>query len=378
MHNNTDLKHKLDVTTSARKTSKPVRQSTAARSWPQRAEGMAKSIPLEYVIAGPADDEDFAQAEYLAELLMVSLPSVKVTLMPILPEAWPDFVGQKAAFLGCKQRAPLAWTSSGKVIGGLPEWSGEVETKYSLRVRGIDFSVWPKVAKENLAAAKKAASGVVDPPIGAPTGSAGETGATRGEAVAEELITGNSRYLEERSGGSGSTATRALGALAEPAAVVVCLTPLAAPAHVLLGCAEAALAVVPCTRAGLEDLAIGNAEHACIAQKCKALVLLAGPTAELGMYVGAARDARDARDAPLATPHAAVLQKMLPALSRTMQVAPPRCTANEVAQLCLEEYVRGCGEELLSLSPVLAELARRKELHVERLVVGEDGAVSIV
>ena len=160
--------------------------------------------------------------------------------------------------------------------------------------------------------------------------------------------------------------------------MVLCLTALPAAAHVLLGCGEANIVVVPCTRAGLEELAVGNAEHACIMRKCKALVLLAGATAELSTYVQAARDARDARDAPLAAPQAAALEKMLPALSRTLQVAPPRCTAGEVAEMCLEEYVRDTGDELLLLSPVLAELSRRKELHIERLVVGLGGAVSIV
>ena len=42
-------------------------------------------MSLEYNIAGPADDEDYAQAEYLAEMLMVSLPSINCNLLPILP-----------------------------------------------------------------------------------------------------------------------------------------------------------------------------------------------------------------------------------------------------------------------------------------------------
>ena len=70
---------------------------------------------LSYTIAGPADDEDYAQAEYLAEMLMVSLPSIHCTLKPIMPIDWNDFVKKQASFLGCKQRAPLIWTNSGAV-----------------------------------------------------------------------------------------------------------------------------------------------------------------------------------------------------------------------------------------------------------------------
>ena len=266
--------------------------------------------PLEYNVAGPADDEDFAQAEYLAEMLMVALPSIKCTLYPIMPDDWTAFVSEKAGFLGCKQRAPLVWMSSGAVVGGLPEFAAEVDKKYGLRITGIDYDTWTKVAKENHAAAIKAEKNLPEPRIGGP--GAGP-GAARGEAVAEELVIGNARYLE---GADASSSTNALGPLAEPAAAVLCLTPLPQPAHVLLGCAESAVYVVPCTPAGIEELAVGNAEHAAIALKAKALLLLASPTAELATYVSAAKAAAAGMDMPLAPSKAAALHQMLPALSR--------------------------------------------------------------
>ena len=138
---------------------------------------------LQYFVAGPADDEDYAQAEYLAELLMVSLPSIKCNLFPILPDDWNEYVTQKCSFLGCKQRAPLIWMSSGKVVGGLPEFAAECEKKYQVVIKGVDFSTWSRVAAENLAAAQKAAAGTVE----APVGSVG-SGAERGLAIAEELL----------------------------------------------------------------------------------------------------------------------------------------------------------------------------------------------
>lgn len=93
---------------------------------------------MEYHIAGPADDEDYAQAEYLAEMLMVSLPSISCKLHPVLPDDWPDYVRERAGFLGCKQRAPLVWMSSGVVVGGLSEFTAECDSKYGLSVRGVE------------------------------------------------------------------------------------------------------------------------------------------------------------------------------------------------------------------------------------------------
>ena len=111
------------------------------------------------------------------------------------------------------------------------------------------YSTWNKVAQENNAAALRKASGAKELPIG--DAAAKGPGATRGESVSEELIAGNARYLEAKRGMPPSTAMRAIGPLATPAATVVCLTPLPEPAHVLLGCAEEALFVVPCTPAGI-------------------------------------------------------------------------------------------------------------------------------
>lgn len=92
----------------------------------------------EYNIAGPADDEDYAQAEYLAELLMVSLPTVRCNLIPVLPDDWGAFVAQKCGYLGCKERAPLIWLNSGAVVGGLPEFTSECDKKYGVSIKGID------------------------------------------------------------------------------------------------------------------------------------------------------------------------------------------------------------------------------------------------
>ena len=93
---------------------------------------------LEYNIAGPADDEDYAQAEYLAEMLMVSLPTITCNLVPVMPDDWGAFAAQKCAFLGCRERAPLIWLNSGAVVGGLKEFSKECAEKYGVEIKGVD------------------------------------------------------------------------------------------------------------------------------------------------------------------------------------------------------------------------------------------------
>ena len=109
-----------------------------------------------YHISGPADDEDYAQAEHLGEMLMLSLKGVQCVMHTILPEEWSDFSKEQCAQLGCKQRSPLVWLASGVVVGGLPEFKAEVEKKYGLSTNHVEYTVWPKVANENLAAARAA------------------------------------------------------------------------------------------------------------------------------------------------------------------------------------------------------------------------------
>ena len=121
-----------------------------------------------YHISGPADDEDYAQAEHLGEMLMLSLKGVQCVMHTILPEEWSDFSKEQCAQLGCKQRSPLVWLASGVVVGGLPEFKAEVEKKYGLSTNHVEYTVWPKVANENLAAARAAVLNRPPPPARRP------------------------------------------------------------------------------------------------------------------------------------------------------------------------------------------------------------------
>jgi len=323
---------------------------------------------ITYHISGPADDEDYAQAEHLGEMLMLSLKGVQCVMHTILPEEWSDFSKQQCAQLGCKQRSPLVWLASGVVVGGLPEFKAEVEKKYGLSTNHVAYTVWPKVANENLAAARAAVLSRSPPPAGS-SGS----GAQRGADVAEALLIGNERYL----GISDSSLPRAaLGPSA--VATVLALTPLPKAAAVLLDCDEAALFIVPCTPVGLEPLALGNVEHGVMSLGTRALLIVGTATAQLPRLVEAARAALVHKDAPLGRQDAAVYEGMAPALLRTLAVAPARSSSEELERLCLEEWVRESADGLLRSSAVLAEMHARGGLHIERLVCDEHGALTII
>lgn len=332
-------------------------------------------------------------------------------VIPILPDNWHDYVSEKCGFLGCKKRAPLVWMTSGIVVGGLPEWAAECEKKYGIRIAGVEvrahsvafnpmrmslpfnarhlshlppwvahlpqFSTWPKVASENLAAAMKKATNVRDSVVG----TVEETGAEKGLAISEELQNGNLRYLASAGAESGAAAASVLprrSGLLEPAATVLVLTPLPASAHALLDCPEESLFVVPCTPVGIEELVLGNAEFGCIAHKTRCVVLLGAVSPDLATYVQAAKDAKLARDSPLTEGQRAVFERMLPSLSRVLEVAPPRCSSAEVERLCLEEWIRESSDELLRSSAVLAELCGRQQIHIERGVCGADGGITFL
>ena len=60
---------------------------------------MAAPAPI-YYIAGPADDEDFAKAEHLAEMLMSALPGQTCRIIPVLPENWEQYQEKLCSKLG--------------------------------------------------------------------------------------------------------------------------------------------------------------------------------------------------------------------------------------------------------------------------------------
>ena len=324
-------------------------------------------MPVIYHVAGPADDEDYAQAEYLAETLMSSLKGVECILHPVMPDEWTAFVSEKAAFLGCKQRAPLVWMSTGVVVGGLPEWAAECDKKYGISAKHISFETWTRIAAENASASKTAPKAA---PIGASSG-----GLERAVAVSAVLLEGNSRYIEGASSGSPSGSERLAAGVV---ATVLALTPLPAAPHILLDCPASSLFVVPCTPTGVELLAVGNIEHGIMSLGTTALIVLAAPTEELPLYVQAARDAVQAKDAPLPTAQLAVLGHMMPALARTFAVAPPQLKPAELERLCLEEWARESADEMLRQSAVLQTMKARGGIHVERWVCDADGAISVV
>ena len=129
----------------------PIHTENAVFVFSRCVAALISEMSLEYNIAGPADDEDYAQAEYLAEMLMVSLPSIKCNLIRscrqlerlCLREVWLLAASSPTDMDDQRDRGEgyLIGTPSAK--------------KYGLRVTGVEFSAWPKVAAENHAAKKK-------------------------------------------------------------------------------------------------------------------------------------------------------------------------------------------------------------------------------
>ena len=148
-------------------------------------------------------------------------------------------------------------------------------------------------------------------------------GAERGLAVSELLLEGNVRYV----GGSlPSSLELAEGVMA----TVLTLAPLPAEAHVLLGCAASSIFVVQSIPSGVEMLAVGNVEHGVMSLGTAGVIVLAAATEDLPLFVQAARDQLQAKDCPLPIAQLTVLERMMPALARTLAVASPRLKPAEV------------------------------------------------
>ena len=186
-----------------------VNGADAATGSADAATALAVKNEPSYIVAGPADDEDFARAEHLAELLMSSLPGLRCRVIPVLPEQWPEYCMKLTARLGCSARCPIVWAGTGKSLGGsitlglepwtcldpsasprpalrasllrsLPasiptvavtEFETTCDTKYGVRIPQVEPGTWAKIAQENLAALRLKLSGAL--PSLEPTGSGG-------------------------------------------------------------------------------------------------------------------------------------------------------------------------------------------------------------
>ena len=102
---------------------------------------MAPPAPL-YYVAGSAEDEDFAKAEHLAEMLMSALPGIKCRIIPVLPEQWDQYLEKLCSKLGCPGRMPMIWTGSGKAVGGIFDFQQMVEIKYDIK---LDPTIQPRL-----------------------------------------------------------------------------------------------------------------------------------------------------------------------------------------------------------------------------------------
>lgn len=221
---------------------------------------VVEKAAVTYFVAGKANDDAFAKAEHLAEVLMSSLPSATCHILPTLPDAWPALSKSTCARLGCKEVHPLVWTGNGQLVGSLAEFERECSEKYNLKVDSqIRPSQWSKIAKENAAHAATLASGATGEPL--------PEGENRGLLVSELLLDGHRRFL-----GTDPPAAPPPSDTVDATVVLVTPLPSGLTCEKLLDTPSANLFVVPCTHPTLDQVAVGNIEHA-------AMVL--GATAEV-------------------------------------------------------------------------------------------------
>lgn len=315
---------------------------------------MAAQSAVTYYVAGKANDDSFAKAEHLAEVLMSSLPSATCHILPTLPDAWPALSKSTCARLGCKEVHPLVWTGNGRLVGSLAEFERECLAKYNLKVDSqIRPSQWTKIAKENAAHAQTLASGATGAPI--------PEGEGRGLLVSEALLDGHRRFLGTDPPGPPPPSDTV-------DATIVLVTPLPAGLSVekLLDTPKENLFVVPCATPVLDPLTVGNIEHAAMVLGSRALWLVVADSPELRVALQGARARAAGADAPLPPAQRTLVDALLPAMARVLEVAPPDASDDEVATLALQEWVRECQDELMHESAVLHELHAMGGLHIVR------------
>jgi hypothetical protein len=99
----------------------------------------AQEEPPTFHIAGPAGSLEFAQAEYLAELLMRNLPDISCRIQHIHPDDWREYSSELCRARGfpdvlVSRQGPIAWTGTGHLVGGATEFNTEVCTQCALEL----------------------------------------------------------------------------------------------------------------------------------------------------------------------------------------------------------------------------------------------------
>ena len=82
-------------------------------------------------IVGPASSLEFAQMEYLGEMLMRNLPNIMCRIVRVHPSDWRAYASEVCRLQGfppelAQRLAPFAWTGAGYLVGGAADFNADV------------------------------------------------------------------------------------------------------------------------------------------------------------------------------------------------------------------------------------------------------------
>ncbi|KAJ3147663.1 putative malate dehydrogenase 1B [Geranomyces michiganensis] len=117
-----------------------------------------------FIIAGRANDPEYARAEMLAHHLHANLPAFHITLVPKHPTSWADYVATTFArnrwdarmsydrrFHKPEDLNQLVWRNSGELIGDAADFLRMMKARYNQELQ-IDEELLVEVSKENMEA----------------------------------------------------------------------------------------------------------------------------------------------------------------------------------------------------------------------------------
>ncbi|KAJ3146915.1 putative malate dehydrogenase 1B [Geranomyces variabilis] len=117
-----------------------------------------------FIIAGRANDPEYARAEMLAHHLHANLPDFHITLVPKAPSSWQDYVATTFAqnrwdarmsrdrkFKKPEDLNQMIWRDSGELIGDTANFLRMMKETYDQELQ-IDDDLLLEVSKENMEA----------------------------------------------------------------------------------------------------------------------------------------------------------------------------------------------------------------------------------
>jgi hypothetical protein len=112
-------------------------------------------IMASYIIAGKANDDSFARAEFAAKQIEASCPNIFFRFEMKHPDIWPEFISavfRKYDFTGAPENFPcLVWTHEGELIGGAAEFIQQIcVEKFGIPAPpAVNDKMWTDISRDN-------------------------------------------------------------------------------------------------------------------------------------------------------------------------------------------------------------------------------------